>query len=159
MRHERINQDRIAAAWPTMFEGLVLSEPCETEAPAAMIETIAGPTPAAPDVAKGVGGLIVTAYAALLGIFFAFFAGSALALFAICICAVFMAVFFTVPSIFFAIEPDANRRPTLDAFLHQGMDTLTGHTSGKDALVQMLIVPVLLTVGLLAMGVVGAIYL
>ena len=43
--------------------------------------------------------------------------------------------------------------------MHKGLDTLTGHSTGKDALVQMLIVPVLLTLGLLAMGIAGAVYL
>jgi hypothetical protein len=41
----------------------------------------------------------------------------------------------------------------------RGLDTFTGHSSGKDALVQMLIVPILLTLGLLAMGIAGAIYI
>jgi len=39
------------------------------------------------------------------------------------------------------------------------MDTLTGHSSGRDALIQMMVVPVLLTLGLLAMGIAGKIYL
>jgi hypothetical protein len=37
--------------------------------------------------------------------------------------------------------------------------TLTGRSSGRDALVQMLIVPVLLTLGLAAMGIIGRIYI
>ena len=161
MRHERINEARIAAAaWPAMLDGLVLSEPSAdalAEAPAA--EPVAGPTSAAPDVPAGVGRLIVAAYAGLLGVFFAFFARSPLALFSITICAFFVAIFFTVPRLFFRLEPCKSRRPTLDQFLHEGMATATGHSSGRDALVQMLIVPVLLTLGLLAMGITGAIYL
>jgi hypothetical protein len=39
------------------------------------------------------------------------------------------------------------------------MDTFTGHSSGAAALVQMLVVPVLLTFGALAMAVIAAIYL
>jgi len=161
MRHERISEARIAAAaWPTMLDGLVLSEPpAEAEAGKPAPAAVAGPTPAVPDVAPGVGGLIVTAYLGLLGVFFTFFAASKLAFFSITICALFVAIFFAVPRIFLAVEADRSRRPTLDQFLHQGMDTLTGRTGGRDALVQMLIVPVLLTFGLLCMGIAGAIYL
>jgi hypothetical protein len=112
-----------------------------------------------PDVAPGVGGLIVAAFAGLLGVFFAFFARSPEALFAITICAFFVATFFTVPRLFLAVEADPSRRPTLDAFLAKGLDTLTGRSSGRDALVQMLIVPVFLTLGLLAIGIVGRVYL
>jgi hypothetical protein len=160
MRHERINEARIAAAaWPTMLDGLVLSEPPAAETVTFEVETVTGPTPAAPDVPNVVGDLILTAYGGLLAVFFAFFSGSPLALFAICICTVFVTVFFAVPRIFFAVEPDSGRRPSFNTFLHEGIDTLTGRTGGRDALVQMLIVPVLLTFGLLAMGIIGAIYL
>ena len=161
MRHERISQSHVAAAaWPTMIEGLVLAEPArEAEEAFAPVAEPAVPTPAALDVAAGVGGLIVAAYAGLILVFFAFFAGSPLAAMAVTIAALFVAIFFAVPRIFFAIEPAASRRPTLTAFMHEGIDTLTGHCSGRDALVQMLLVPVLLTLGLLAMGIAGAIYL
>lgn len=161
MRHERISESHIAAAaWPSMLEGLVLVEPAasgeEVQAPAT---EPALPTAAAPDVAAGVGGLIVAAYAGLILVFFTFFAGSPLAAMAVAIAALFVAIFFAVPRIFFGIEPAAGRRPSLSRFMHEGMDTLTGHCSGGDALVQMLLVPVLLTLGLLAIGVAGAIYL
>ena len=95
----------------------------------------------------------------LLAVFFAFFAGSPLALFSITICAVFVAVFFAVPRIFFAVEADPARRPSFSRFWHEGIDTLTGRSSGKDALIQMLIVPVFLAFGLLTIGIIGKIFL
>lgn len=161
MRHEEISKARIAAAaWPTTMDGLVLAEPPELRTEATVAETAPLlPTPAAPDIAAGVGGLVVASYAALLLVFFAFFAGSFTALFVITICAGFVAVYFTIPYIFFSIEPDETRRPSLSAFIHKGMETLTGHSSGRDALVQMMVVPVLLTLGLFAMGIAGKIYL
>lgn len=161
MRHERISQASIAAAaWPSTLEGLVLSAPVASAAnDVAADPAPAVPTPAAPDVAAGVGGLIVAAYAGLVLVFFAFFTGSLLATMVVTISAAFVAVFFTVPRLFFGLEPRADRRPSLNAFMHKGLDTLTGHSTGKDALVQMLIVPVLLTLGLLAMGIAGAVYL
>ena len=161
MRHEDISKARIAAAaWPTTMDGLVLAEPPEAHAERAVAEpALLLPTPAAPDIAAGVGGLIAASYATLLLVFFAFFAGSFTALFVITICAGFVAVYFAIPYIFFSIEPDETRRPSLSAFIHNGMETLTGHSSGRDALVQMMVVPVLLTLGLLVMGIAGRIYL
>lgn len=160
MRHERINEAGIAAAaWPSTLEGLILAEP---EAPTPVdleAETHSLPTPAVPDVAASVGRLIVAAYATLIGVFFAFFTGSALALFSVVIAAGFVTIFFVVPRIILGIEPDSSQRPSFPIFLDRGLETLTGHSTGRDALVQMLIVPVLLTLGLLAMGIVGAIYL
>ncbi len=159
MRHERISQARIAAAaWPTTLEGLMLAEPAETaSAPEPTVQRRA--TPAAPDIAPGVGRLIVAAYVSLVLVLFTFFTGSLSAMFAVTISAGFVTIFFAVPRIFFSVEPDAGRRPSLPEFVEKGMNTLTGHSSGRDALLQMLIVPVLLTLGLLAMGIVGKIYL
>ena len=161
MRHEKISKARIAAAaWPTTMDGLVLAEPSEALTEPAVAEPAPSlPTPAAPDIAAGVGGLIAASYASLLLVFFAFFAGSFTALFVITICAGLVAVYFTIPYIFFTIEPDETLRPSLPTFMHKGMDTLTGHSSGRDALIQMMVVPVLRTLGLLAMGIAGKIYL
>jgi hypothetical protein len=41
--------------------------------------------------------------------------------------------------------------------MRQGIDTFTGHCSGRTALVHMLIVPVFLTLGVIAMGIAIAI--
>ena len=162
MLHERISEGKIAtAAWPGTLDRLIVITPAapsdvQPEEP----EAKAASTPAAPDVAAGVGRLIVAAYAGLLLVFFTFFTGSALAMMMVTIAAGFVGIFFAVPRIFFAVEPDSGlRRPSFGDFMYRGIDTLTGHSSGADALIQMLIVPVLLTLGLLAMGIAGAIYL
>ena len=160
MRHEKISSANVAAAWPRPIEGFAPAVPAyadDAQAPAQAAPF--APTPAAPDVAAGVGGLIVASYAALILTFFAFFAGSLESVVAITVAIGFVAIFFTVPRIFFGLEPAAGRRPALHEFMHRGIDTLTGHSSGRDALVQMLIVPVLLTFGILAMGIAAAIYL
>lgn len=152
----------VAAVWPSFQEALLNRQPPELERerpelvePAPVVSA----APAAPDVPAAVGGLVVASYAALLAVFFAFFAGSPLALFSITICAIFVAVFFAVPRIFFAVEADPSRRPTFSHFWYEGMQTLTGRTSGKDALIQMLIVPVFLCLGLLTMGIIGRIFI
>jgi hypothetical protein len=158
MRHEQVSKKSsytevdVAAVWPASAQvaPLPLPEPEEQ-----MIGSFA-PTPAAPDVPASVGGLIVASYFALIGAFALATVGSGQSVFAIAIVLVFAISFFTVPRIFFGVEPSAGRRPSFQAFLHQGMETLTGHCGGKDALTQMLIVPVLLTFGALAMGVAAA---
>lgn len=168
MRHQPIDPkapaaDRtVAAVWPS-FERVLLDRHAlelERERPGLGERSPAAlPAPAAPDIPAAVGALIVAPYVALLAIFFALFAGSPLALFSITVCAVFVAVFFTVPRIFFAVEADPSRRPSFSNFWHQGIQTLTGRTGGKDALIQMLIVPVFLAFGLLTMGIIGKIFI
>ncbi|HEV2043859.1 MAG TPA: hypothetical protein VGR05_04185 [Sphingomicrobium sp.] len=110
-------------------------------------------TPAAPDVPATVGGLIAASYAGLIAALAVATVGSAESMFVIVIVALFVVAFFTVPRIFFSVERDSGVRATFDDFLHNGMNTFTGHNSGKAALVQMLVVPVMLTLGVLAMGI------
>lgn len=112
--------------------------------------------PAAPDVPSSVGGMIAASYMALIGALFVATAGSLSSIFAIVIAALFVVIFFTVPRIFFAVEPMTEHRPGLGKFLKRGMQTLTGHSSGPAALVQMLVVPVFLTLAVLAMGLIIA---
>jgi len=73
--------------------------------------------------------------------------------FAILIGAFYLAMFFGVPMAVLGIEGDPARRPNLSHFLDRGIETATGHISGRGALIQMLIVPALLALGVLAMGV------
>lgn len=113
--------------------------------------------PAAPDVPGAVGGMIAGSFTALIGALFIATAESASSIFAIVIAALFVAIFFTVPRIFFAVEPTITPRPGLSQFLDHGMATLTGHSSGPAALVQMLVVPVFLTLAVLAMGLIIAV--
>jgi hypothetical protein len=160
MRHEQLVIDaeeaceiHIAAVWPHVFEATIAAvRPARDEAPAF-------PMPAVPDVPAAVGRLVVGSYVALVGVLFAFMARSPLAVFSILIAAGFVAIYFAVPRIFLAVEADRSRRPSFDRFMDEGIDTLTGRTGGKDALLQMLIVPVLLTFGFGAMGIIGFIFI
>ena len=115
-----------------------------------------GGVAAAPDVPAAVGGMIAAAYASLIVALFIATAGSLSSIFAIVIAGLFVAIFFTVPSIFFAVEPMVETRPGLGRFMKCGMDTFTGHATGRAALVQMLVVPVFLTAAILAMGLIIA---
>lgn len=171
MRYQQLDSETtapdaaVAAVWPSFEKALLHRqppEPLELERERTRLvelAPVASPAAAAPDVPAAVGGLVVASYVALLAVFFAFFAGSTLAFFSITICAVFVTVFFAVPRIFFAVEADPSRRPNFSHFWHNGIQTLTGRTSGKDALIQMLIVPVFLAFGLLAMGITGKIFI
>jgi hypothetical protein len=163
MRHQRLTardiaaEIRVPAAWPNIAaEAAVAPAPAANDAEAAAPFV---PTPAMADVPSAVGGLVAGIYGALILVFFALFANSPLATFSIVVCAFFVAIFFAVPRIFLAVEADRTRKPTLGRFLHTGLATLTGGTGGADALLQMLIVPVLVTLGLAAIGVIGKIYI
>lgn len=159
MRHEQIAAKDtyakidIAAVWP--------ASPQVAPVPVLEAEDAAAthfqPTAAAPDVPAVVGKMLIGAYGGLLSAFTIAMVGSAHSIFAIVIAAVFMVAFFTVPILFLKEEPGSGANPSFDRFMRDGMSTLTGKSSGKDALVQMLIVPVFLTCAALAMGVTAAI--
>lgn len=162
MLHERIlNEDgyrsaNVAAVWPAgaQIAPLPISDIVERRPVDAQM-----PTPSAPDLPGSVGVLLVTAYAALIAALALTAVASRESAFMVVIAALFLVAFFTVPRIFLKIEPKDGRRPSLDRFLADGMETLTGHCSGPAALVQMLIVPVLLTIGILGMAIAAAIYM
>jgi hypothetical protein len=160
MRHQQVLETDLyrrletPAAWPAgpTLVHLAQAEPAEATAAFA-------PTPAAPDLPASVGMMLLGAYALLIFAFALASMGSAQSVFAITICALFVAIFFAVPRIFLAVEPKAGNRPSFDRFMRMGIETLTGHSRGRDALVQILIVPVFLTLGALAMAVASAIIL
>lgn len=145
----------VQAVWPNapQLVPMPVSEVEATEAVAA----IPAPAQAAPDVPAAVGGMLFAAYAALVSAFALATAGSAESIYAITISALFVVAFFSVPRAFMRIEPKAGTPTSLDRFMREGLHTLTGHSSGRDALIQMLIVPVLLTFAALAMGIAVAV--
>ena len=162
MRHERIAahsglaEADVAAVWPI--------SPRVAPPPIVEIEQPAEPdslrsTPAAPDVPGSVGGLIAGSYFALIAALFLAAAGSRESVFAITICALFIVMFFTVPRLMLRVEADKSVRPSLARFMREGMDTLTGHSSGTGALVQMLLVPALATIGVLIIALASAYYM
>ncbi|HZG45413.1 MAG TPA: hypothetical protein VEZ41_03980 [Allosphingosinicella sp.] len=159
MRHDWLqNRDGfdivdVAAVWPRA-DGTV-------QAPLAQIEAGAplSPAPAVPDMPVAVGKMIVGIYAGIIGAFAVSMAKGGEASFAIAISALYVAIFLAVPRIFFAIESDNSRRPSWSEFLSRGMNTQTGHMSGRAALAQILIVPALLLAAISAMGLIGLLVL
>ncbi|HEX8622039.1 MAG TPA: hypothetical protein VF718_08705 [Allosphingosinicella sp.] len=152
MRHDQIaaadtyERVRLPAVWPASTQVAPPPAPERVEA-----ETFQ-PTPAAPDVPAAAGALLAASYATLIGAFALVTVASAESIMAIAICAFFVLVFFAVPRVFLAVEPKQGRRVRFDRFMSVGMETLTGHCAGRAALVQMMIVPVLLTFGILLIG-------
>lgn len=144
----------IAAVWPTSAQ-LAPFPIAELEWISQRLEFRA--TPAAPDVPAAVGGLIAASYAGLIVALAVATTASAESIFVIVIAGLFVTVFFTVPRVFFAVERDSSVRVSFDDFLSDGMNTFTGHNSGKEALVQMLIIPVMLTLTVLAIGIIIAV--
>ena len=112
---------------------------------------------AAPDVPAAVGILLFAIYLALIGALAIATSGPGESGFMLAIAGLFVVVFFTVPRLILGQEPTHGLRITMDQFLATGLDTYTGHCSGRAALVQMFVVPVLLTVGILLIAVVIAV--
>ncbi len=112
-------------------------------------------TPAVPDMPVAVGRSIVAVYSGLIAIFFATMGFTGEARFMIVISGLYVAMFLTVPRIFFAVEKDGSRRPDIARFMREGIDTYTGRMSGASALAQIFVVPVLLAIAILAIGLAG----
>lgn len=138
MRHQELNN-------PRAFE--IVEAPSEVKASGAR-----RPAAAVPDMPKAAGVFMIIAYASLMAAF-ALTIHGARADFAIVIAAFYVIMFFALPAVFLGTEADRTRRPDLVQFLDRGIDTATGPISGGGALVQMLIVPVLLALGVFAMGI------
>jgi hypothetical protein len=161
MRHEQIADQasytkvEFPAAWPAATR--IAPAPFPDEADPA--DEAFAATPSCPDVPAAAGGLIAASYVALVATFAVAMTGSAQSIFALVVCAVFLAAFLAVPRIFLGLEESTGRRPSFQRFLNEGMATMTGRSSGRDALIQMLIVPVLLTFGVVLMGIAAAIIL
>lgn len=112
--------------------------------------------PAFPDVPPGVGFLICGTYLGLMAaLAFATVAPGPSTL-ALAVAMFFVAMFFAVPKVMLAQEKSKKECHALDQFLANGMMTATGHCSGAAALVQMLVVPATLTVGVLVIAVIVA---
>jgi hypothetical protein len=113
------------------------------------------PEAAVPDVPAAIGLLMVGVYVMIVAILAVTIASAGQAPFMIAVDVMFLAAFFTVPVIFLKQERDPARRPGMARFMVQGMQTYTGHVSGGGALAQMFVVPVLLAMGVLAIGIIA----
>lgn len=124
---------------------------------AADIEGSERATTAVPDMPAAAGVFIVAAYVGLMAAFAVTLGHDGKTGFVLLIAGFFVAMFFGIPLTFLRTEKDSSRRPSLMVFLENGIDTATGRISGSGALVQMLIVPLLLVLAILAIGLINLI--
>lgn len=113
------------------------------------------PEAAVPDIPASIGALLSAVYLVLIAILAVTIANRGEGLLVIAVDLFFLAAFLAVPAIFLKIEGDSAVRPSLSRFLAEGVQTYTGHVGGSAALVQMFIVPVLLSLGVLAIGIIA----
>jgi hypothetical protein len=103
---------------------------------------------AIPDVPITVGRLMVAVYFTMIVVLAIGLGGDRDIDFALTVVGLFFIAYFAVPRILLGIAPKAGAQPSLDRFMRDGMMTYTGHTGGKAALVQILIVPVCLLIAM-----------
>jgi len=127
------------------------------------IEPYEGPPVIAPrmgeaavaDLPKAVGGLIVASYAAIIVAFGWAFFGQGDVLFNLGVCAVYLAMYLGVPWVFLKVEPKSGQpRPDFADFLERGLATWTGHVTGREALAQILTIPVAVAFAALGIGII-----
>jgi hypothetical protein len=139
----------IAEVWPRPDLGIQL--------PVAELQHRASPS--VPDIPVAVGRGIALVYSGLILAFVLTMGVGGEAQFLITISGVYVAIFLGVPWIFLKTEKDHSDRPSLSQFMIGGVDTWTGHMSGRAALVQIFIVPVFLVGAILAIGLTAAWFL
>lgn len=158
MRHDALNDPQefdtidVAAVWPASAQVAPLPIP-ETVDAAGMVT---GGEAAIPDVPPAAGVMIAGTYAALLAALAIVTVGSGKSMLAIVVAAFFLFMFFSIPAVFFGVDQAGRLPRSFGRFMDEGMQTLTGHNSGREVLVQMLLVPVLLTFGVVCMGIAAA---
>ena len=121
-------------------------------APPAATRAVAVPQPATPHLPSAVGWLMLLAYAALMGAFLLFFGGSGSTAFVIVIGFFFLAVYAAVPFVFLRLQARNPDQATWTRFFERGLETWTGHLSGRQALVQILAIPVALAIAVIGIG-------
>lgn len=109
---------------------------------------------AAPDVPAAVGVAILAAYGLMMAGFLTFFAGSAENLLAVAVDAVYLAMYLGVPAAMFMVE---RRKPRITwfQFLNKGLITWTGHVGGREAVAQILTIPLTIAGGVFGVGLIA----
>jgi len=93
-------------------------------------------------------------YAWILGVLAVVLGASPEALFVIGISAVFLLVYLTLPGFMALVGHAETQRTSLRAFLDRPMELWTGEVPGREAALQVVLLPVALAVGMTAIGVV-----
>ncbi len=105
------------------------------------------------DMPVAVHKLALACWMAFLSVFWITFAFSGHATFMVAVSTVYAAVFFSVPVILARMcPPDERQHSELSSFLRGRFETIDGSIRGFDALVQVIVVPAMLTLGGIAIG-------
>jgi len=104
------------------------------------------------DMHPGIYGIALLSWAAFLGVFWVTFSGSPNALFMVGASTCYAAVFFGVPYVMSRIAKAAPPKFGVGDFLQGKVDTLYGPIGGLEALLQVIMVPLALTIGGAAIG-------
>ena len=101
----------------------------------------------------GVYKVALACWMGFLGVFVLTFLSSANALFMIAIDTVYAVMFFGIPWIFHRMTPQGETRPRdFFSFLSGRVDTIYGPIRASEALLQVILVPLLLGIGGIAIG-------
>lgn len=103
-------------------------------------------------------GLAVASYGSMLIVLWLLFLSGADMAVTLFVCTAYFAMYFGVPIAMYRLAVKADRPSpsgSLAVFLRGGLETVSGTLSGWSALTQVLVVPVSLTFGLIAMGVIA----
>lgn len=122
------------------------------------VEDLASSTPAVYDIPKAVGFAVVGAFGAVVLCFMFFFGGSAQSRFVTVVTLCFCAVYCAIPFILIVLTRKSAWRGTWFSFQRNGLSIRTGHVRGKEALLQILVLPICLFVAAVGMGVIWALY-
>jgi hypothetical protein len=109
---------------------------------------------AAPDVPVAVGWMILGVYALIMSSFLLLFARDMEAGLMVAISGFYFTVYLGVPAVIFRTEAQSGD-VDLKRFLKDGLHTWTGHVGGYEAIVQILLIPVALTIAITAIGIIS----
>lgn len=109
---------------------------------------------AAPDVPGAVGWMILGVYVLIMAAFLLLFARDLEAGFMVAISGVYFTVYLGVPAVFLRSEARSGDID-LKRFLKDGLETWTGHVDGLEAIAQMLLIPVALTIAITTIGIIS----
>ncbi len=106
----------------------------------------------------GVFGLAIGSYGAMVLALWLLFVTDLQTVLSLLVCTAYFGMYFGVPLAMYRIARKAglNEPPagSLGRFLRGDLETVTGNLSGWSALSQVLVIPVSLTIGLIAMGII-----
>lgn len=104
------------------------------------------------DMPPGVYKVAVFCWAAFMAVFWITFFFSTSALFMVIVGTVYAVMFFGVPYVMSRMAPKSSF-PSMREFIHGRLDTFCGPIEAGEALLQVLLVPLALTVGGIAIGI------